>query len=135
MSSPPKVVLCVREGTWGALPQESAVRYLETCIVEPLQRARQRDLDTKEETPAACVEVMDTLEQAKERLTRGGVDVLVLNSRSMIGEARSLKKQYPRVQVMVLTGLIPQDEVVLVAKDWLQGEGLIKIILHTSQGM
>lgn len=135
MSSPPKVVLCVKEGTWGNTPQESASSFVKICIVEPLKRAQRVVRGTNEKMAAADVEVVDTLAEASERLARGGVDILVLNSRNLINTARDLKRQYPCVQVFVFTALIPADEVVIVHKNWVVGDRLVEMILNTPQGL
>lgn len=119
----------------GVLTQESADHYIEFCVIEPLQRAKRVDLSTKEEMPAARVEVVDTLVQAEERLARGGVDVVVFNSRSLIGFARDLKKRYRHVMIFVLTGLIPKDEIMLVDKAWVRLQMVEDIFLNTQQGL
>ena len=46
-------------------------------------------------------------------------DVLIFVSLSMLTEAREIKKRNPWMKVVVLTGLLPDDEVVVVDKDWL----------------
>lgn len=97
-----------------------------------IRDATVKDFDTDKEIPAAEVETVETVEDARERLSRGGVDVLVFNSRSQISAARELKRAFPNVPIIVMTGLIPKEEVIIVCKSWLTNQGARHIILDLS---
>ena len=64
----------------------------------------------------ATVQVVDSVEAAKQLLDRA--EVMIFVTAGLLYEARSIKEANPRLRVVVLTGLIPEDEVILVAKQW-----------------
>ena len=70
------------------------------------------------------MEVLETADAARKRLQQGGVDKVIFTSRDMLLRARELKGAFPRVEVIVLTGLIPEDEVMIVSKNWLGSTSL-----------
>lgn len=113
-------VFFVREGTWGTVTQVESTRYLEQ-VAAVVADAKRRDPNTKEEVARAVVRIIDGVEspEFKQALEYGLVNVLVFNSRSQIELARRFKKQNPRIRVVVLTGLIPDDEIIILHKGWL----------------
>lgn len=123
-----KRVVFVRQGTWGLQDQAGEDQYRE-MIEEIVKRATVKNPDTQKEVFAANVETVEDEAAARERLRRGGVDVLVFNSRSQIGAARELKRAFPSVPIIVMTGLIPKEEVIIACKSWFTEDGVRHIIL------
>jgi len=73
----------------------------------------------KRSANSASVESVETFKEAKERVSKGDINVLVFISRSMIPEAREIKKANRKLKVIVLTGLIPDDEIIIISKLWI----------------
>ena len=74
---------------------------------------------TPPERNRAEAKVVTSVEDADMELQHGRVDVLIFMTLGLRHEAERIKTQYPKVKVIVLTGLLPDDEVVLVDKSWL----------------
>ncbi len=108
-------VVIVNAGEYGDLSAakgsyDSFARGLKATIEELTERVQ------NEIRPAALVEVIQSLDQ----ITPGrSVDVLIFVSRSMLEESRRFKHQHPRTTVIVLTGLVSDDEVIILDKLWL----------------
>lgn len=78
----------------------------------------------------AEVEVAETFDDALVIMGKSEVDALIFISRSMIPRAREIKKERSRLKVVLFSGLIPDDEIILIDKAWgLSHEALRKIIL------
>lgn len=69
----------------------------------------------------AEVEVMETANDALRLIMGEKIDVLVFISRGMMTKARKIKKEYPKLKIVLFTGLIPDEEIILVSKGWLLG--------------
>jgi len=118
-----KRVLFVNEGSWGSVKKEE-YDILIGSLKRLLERATKKDYRSDEEKKRAkSVAVAASTEEAMEEVKKNHVDVLIFNSRSMIPEAREIKRQHRRLKVIVLTGLIPDDEVVLMDKGWISSLG------------
>ena len=114
-----KRIIMVNEGSWGRAEEKHYDAFM-PAMQGALEHATKKDLHSgKEEKRAEFVKIVDTVEEALERVRRSDADILIFRSRSMISEARRINKQYRRLKVLVLTGLIPDDEVVLVDKGWI----------------
>ena len=118
-----KKVVIVNEGGWGMVTKKDYDGIVK-AIKWMLERAT-REISGKEEKRAEFVRVVDTTEKALEV---NDVDVLIFNSRSMIPEAREIKKKYQRIKVIVLTALIPDDEIILVDKGWVRSQFLQTVV-------
>lgn len=119
-------VVFVRQGTWGITTQEEEDGYLEVIKLSVSiikNHGPHADMEA-----AATVETVETSDDARRRLEQGNVDVLVFNSRSHISAARELKRHFPRVKIVVMTGLIPKEEVIIVHKAWIHGEEITRRI-------
>lgn len=121
-------VLFVREGTWGVATQEDEDRYRE-MIERIVREIKTGGSGADRDAPVATVETVETAEDAVRRLEQGDVDVLVFNSRSHVSTARELKKRFPRVKMVVMTGLIPKDEVIIVNKAWIHGDVIRQLFI------
>lgn len=137
-----QIVVIVQEGTWGDVTQAEKDRDAEMfkrVLETPTPRYSLSGGGPREEQRAS-VEIVPTVDAARQRLkTYPHVDVLVLNSRSMIPDARAFKREFSRLKVIVITGVIPQEEILLIDRGWLSGgENSIvtmqDIILDTRQG-
>lgn len=118
MSNGPRKKVCVVKGyTWGIVSQDSADETVET-MASSLRRATVKDYSSGEEVLAADVEVVDRVE-LDQRLGRFPVpDVVVFPSRGAVEAAKRIAAQMPRMKVVVLTGAIPDGEVLFVDKLW-----------------
>ena len=127
-----KRVVIVSEGGWGKVTpleyEEQAQQFARTfeCVTGCTFSSSSRT-----ELLAEFVQVVATAKEASELVRANAVDVVVFISRSMISEARELKKARSRLKVVVLTGLIPDDEIILVDKMWigLLGEKLLNTVV------
>lgn len=124
-----KRVVFVRQGVWGSMDQAGEDQF-RVMIETWVRGVITKDLDTGKEAAAAEVETVEDVAAARERLSRGGVDVLVLNSRSQISAARELNHTFPHVRIVVMTGLLPKEEIIIADKGWLTEEGIRHIILN-----
>jgi hypothetical protein len=75
------------------------------------------------EKVATTITVKST-DEAIALIKGGGDHSLVFLSRSMIHKAREVKKLYPKIRVVVFTGLIPDDEVIILSKGWIGSSDL-----------
>jgi hypothetical protein len=66
------------------------------------------------------VEVVTSVEEAMKFFSRMGV--LIFITLGMLNEARRIKESHPWLRVIVFTGLLPEDEVILFHKRWLSGD-------------
>ncbi len=66
---------------------------------------------------AATVQVVTSVAEARELIYRA--DVMFFMTLGLVQDARRMKAANPNVKVIVLTGLLPEKEVVLVDKGWL----------------
>ena len=127
-----KRVVIVSEGEWGKVTpleyEEQAQQFARTfeCVTGCTFSSSSRT-----ELLAEFVQVVATAKEASELVRANAVDVVVFISRSMISEARELKKARSRLKVVVLTGLIPDDEIIFVDKTWigLLGEKLLNTVV------
>ena len=118
-----KKVIIVNEGTWGGVKEKTYDMFV-SSIKRALENAVKKDLHSgKEKKKARSVIVVNSTKEAMEKVEVNDVDILIFNSRSMIPEARKIKKEYRRLKVLVLTGLIPDNEVVFVDKGWISSMG------------
>jgi hypothetical protein len=80
------------------------------------------------------IEIVSELDGVWNRLYDG--DVLVFLSRALIQSARETKHNHPNVRVVVITGLIPEEEVIILSSEWLGGvEALEKHLHKGAQGL
>ena len=110
-----KQVVIVNAGGWGSLSAEKGdydefVGYLQRILDAAEEKVRER-LEK-----AAEVHVVRSVKEALDILDGHGV--LVFMTRGMLGEARRIKARYEKMVVVVLTGLIPSDEVIILSKGW-----------------
>lgn len=61
-------------------------------------------------------EVVNSVEAARGLLDR--TDVVIFVTAGLLGEARRIKQSHSRIRVIVLTGLVPGDEVIILSKLW-----------------
>jgi len=95
-------VFLVREGAWGLVTREDADRMIE------LYERQLRECKRVE----SCV--VDTLEEAGDAAFAG--DVVVVNSRSLLDQARELASRRSTIHVVLITGLIPDGEITFIPK-------------------
>lgn len=115
-------VVIVAEGGYGGLDDLDYLKFIDVLI-------RQLTDTTPEfsHEPVLDVKVAVHTNEALEQL--GGMGTIVFISGSMLGEAKRVKAQHPSVEVVLFTGLMPDNEVILIDKAWfLDGRALRRII-------
>ncbi len=70
-------------------------------------------------------------EEAAKPMQKG--DVLIFVSLSELDLARKIKKRNPWMKVVVLTGLLPDDEVAIIDKEWLS-QRLVDTLVESTGG-
>ncbi|MFH1694720.1 MAG: hypothetical protein ABH880_03130 [Patescibacteria group bacterium] len=116
MTDIPKRVLIVNVGEWGIVKRESYDSQAE-MFERRLTRA------------GATVNVVTSMEDARKRFPMS--DVAVFLTRGMTETAKEIAGEFRSLRVVVLTGLIPRDEVVFISKGWIAaGVELGDLILH-----
>jgi hypothetical protein len=117
-------VAIVKQGEWGGLHQ-SAGDY--DLLTEELERRLRDEPDrTHPDRPDERhfdVKVTRNTQDALAWISGSG-DAIIYISRSMIAEAKRVANEYPRLRVIVWTGLLPESEVIFVYK----GEGVNPIL-------
>lgn len=117
-----KKVIIVNAGGFGELSAKKGdYDGIIAPIKEALEEEQESSFGTGKEKPAE-VTVVKTLKEAEEKVAFGSLgyaNVVVFITRGMLSEAKKIKATYPRVKVVVMTGLLPEDEVVLIDKTWL----------------
>lgn len=114
-----KRVVIVKEGIWGLMGGDDYDSWIES-VVNSLNRATKKDAYSGEETKMAeSVEVVATLKEAEVLIRESRVDILILKSRSMIQGAREIKAENPRLKVILFTGKVPDEEIIIANKGWI----------------
>ncbi len=123
-------VIIVKEGEWGTLSTKKGDYDSWLSILQEAVEDAVREGPGGKKEKVATVEVVDTLDEALKKLQNERIDAIVFKSRGMLNEARKIKQEHRRTRVIVFTGLIPDDEVILIDKGWLLGrEEIQRIIL------
>ncbi|KKT25252.1 MAG: hypothetical protein UW11_C0031G0005 [Parcubacteria group bacterium GW2011_GWA2_43_9b] len=104
----------VSEGGYGMVTQAEYDDIAES-MVSSYQRLKKADTEEKIFT---SVEVISSVEEAERKVRRGEINILVFLTRGQVQNARRIKTAYPYVKVAILTGLIPDDEIIWVSKAW-----------------
>ncbi|MFH1098459.1 MAG: hypothetical protein V1723_00830 [Candidatus Uhrbacteria bacterium] len=126
-----KRVVIVAHGNWGSMKDDDYGNWTE-AMVRVVESARRTDFDTGQELPCATAEVVPTVAVLREQLgPYSRPDIVIFRTRSMLEEARAIKREHPNVRVVVFTGLIPNDEVIIVSKGWeLDSTAIQSIVLR-----
>ncbi len=113
-------IVIVNEGQWGwGVEDERSYDNLVEIFTLALRKAEKKSPGTKKIEKIADVRLVGGADDALKMLKNGfGIDCLIFNSRSMISMAREIKKDYPRVKILVFTELIPDNEIVILNKAW-----------------
>ena len=123
-------IAIVTKGTWGNSKEEMNEQF-----AGHLERLAQPDESGKDGYGSyeVTIKTFKTTKEATDYLDGiclGGTIKLVFLSRSMIPAAQKIKAQRPRWDVIVFTGLIPEDEVKVVQKNWLDVNFVKQVLLH-----
>ncbi len=105
--------MIVNAGGWGDL---SAERGSYDSYVEHLSRICANVDRDGVFCKLAHVHVVQSVGEALEKLSGRAVQVLVLVTRGMLGEARRIKLQHPKIRMVVFTSDVPDDEVLIADK-------------------
>lgn len=112
-----KRVLAVLEGTWGGISQEDAKGFLEQTMAALKRHGLKAGVNVS-------IAFAETLAELQAQLHRGGPwDLVVFNSRGVLDEAKRLQRQFPRIQMVLLTGLVPDGELMILPKSFI-GDGV-----------
>lgn len=125
-----KKVVIVREGGWGDLDSKkgSYDTYI-AFLKRTIESAEEKDIPTGKMQKVAEVEIIDDLAMVSARLS-GSIDTLIFLSRGMLYSARKIKETHPQLKIVVFTGLIPDEEIIIIDKGWsLNPKQIQKVIL------
>ncbi len=113
-----KNVVIVKEGTYGGVKQEDYDEIAEIVrrVLEGLTRKNSSNL-LEEEKVFASVEVVNTAEDARNK-SLNNLDILIFLTLAKTEVARAIKKERPQTDVIIYTGLIPDDEIIWINKGW-----------------
>ena len=113
-----KRVVFVNEGSWGEAQDSDYDVWVQTIkrVLEGEENTSLKDGNKKEKV--AKVDIVESLQDALSIVNRGQVDTLVFRTRAMLDKAREVKKNHKHLRVVVFTGLVPDDEVILLQKGW-----------------
>jgi len=113
-------IVIINAGSWGMLEREDYDSHLK-ALVPMLELACEPSEHEKEDLPdgVAYVTVISSVEDAEALASRGLADIVIFISRGMLDEARAFRKAHSSSRVVLLTGLIPEEEVVILDKRWL----------------
>lgn len=120
----PLRVLFVREVGKGSVDQETSDSCLNS-VIRLLEREKTVDHRTgiRGEMPLVSIEVVGTLQEALESIQALSFpDMVVFNSCSMENAAKQLNLRYPKIKVVILTGLMPENTIAWVPRSWLHGD-------------
>ena len=115
----------------GGYRDHSAEKGSYDSIVEnlkwKLEQARIKERDSDEGRPAAEVRIVKSSEEALPWLHDEGTIIFV--NRGLLGEAQRIAKWHPRLRGILMTGLLPEGEVILASKEWVTLELIEKMAL------
>lgn len=120
-----KTVVIVNAGGWGALSAEKGSYDHFVELLREIVDAATVGVHGRDEK-AAEVHVVRSVGEALEQLDGRAVQALVFVTRGMLDEARRIKHQRPKIRVVVLTGNIPDDDVIVVNKLWVLSNAQLK---------
>ena len=106
----------VSQGEWG-IARKSTYENLVSMLVLDLEGITEK-VGAREEK-AVNITVVDSTDEALRMIEKETIDFLIFISRSMIPRAREVKKLHPDIGIVVLTGLIPDDEIIIIDKGWI----------------
>ena len=111
-----KEVVIVSQGEWG-IARKSTYENLVSMLVLDLEGITEKVGEREEK--AVNITVVDSIDEALRIMGNKTIDFLIFISRSMIPRAREVKKLHPDIGIVVLTGLIPDDEIIIIDKGWI----------------
>ena len=122
-----KRVAIVDEGEWGDVRRARGdYADLNKRLKMALEAAETSSLSGHKEK-AAEVKIVQSVKEAGEWLQ--GYGAIIFTTRGMLGEAKKFAEQFSKIRVILLTGLIPEGEVVLFNKAWLRDRKQIEEIV------
>ncbi len=126
-------VVFVAQGSWGDVREDDPCYTSQAeGLRQIVEAARRHDPDSGKEVPAATFEVVTNIAALREQCGRyPRPDVVIFRSRGMLDAAREIVRVYPRVRVIVYTGLIPEGEVIFVEKGWILDDAVLRSILFS----
>ena len=123
-------IAIVIEGTWGMSNKEMNEQFAGHIERWATPDESGKDGYANYEVTTKTVETTKEATDYLDGICCGVTKKLVFLSRSMIPTAQRIKVQQPRWDVIVFTGLIPEDEIKVVQKNWLDARCIKQILLH-----
>lgn len=121
-------VAIVNAGGWGELSaKKGSYDSIAESFLELLSMATEKDWSGRERL-AAEARVMTSSKEALEWLDGRGTVIYL--TRGMLHEARKAATEYPKLRIVLLTGDLPEGEVIIAGKQWVGGEVLLKMALE-----
>lgn len=124
----PKRVLIVAEGHWGEVRDYRDMIESYRRILAAAEVTKFSGNGTEKE---AIVEVVETAKEAEREINCGGIYAIIFISRGMEMFAEKFAATYPKIKVVVFTGLIPYGKVIWIDKMWATEPQVVqRIVLH-----
>ncbi len=112
-------VVVVTSGQWGSVTPAEYKDFADIIKDELEAESRRRQAGSER---GLTVLLAPTVEEALEKFNVGGSGSLIFLSRSEASRAEEIAAQYPRLQVVLFTGLIPEGKVIYISKAWFSRE-------------
>ena len=87
------------------------------------------DIPDSKELTVATAQIVHSMEELTPLLD--DTDVLIFVTLGLLHEAEEIKLAHPRLKVIVLTGLLPEDRVILLSKRWVKASIIEDLVLSS----
>lgn len=124
-------IVIVRQSAWGGVKKEtydSQINLIKEALEEATEKYYHQGKE-RERKRAKSVEVVDTIEEVWKKAKRDEMNILIFLSAGRASEARAIKEKYRHLKVLILTGLIPDGEIIWVSKRWASEMKILKTIV------
>lgn len=118
----PKQIVIINAGNRLAL---DAAKGSYDNYVESLKKVLDLTFKSDENNRFAPVKVVKSIEEAKPL---NDVDALIFVTLGMRYQAEEIQKKFPHLKIIVMTGLLPKGEVIIMHKNWLTPETLLDFV-------
>ena len=125
-----KNIVIIKQGGWGSISKKD-YDDIAVFLKKMLKRISNQRAELSVGLAELKVDIVNSLSDIEDRLgVLNDIEVIIFLSRSEIETAKELRKKYEHIRkVIVLTGLIPDDEILIVEKACLTDDFLSNVII------
>lgn len=116
-----KRIVVVQDGPFS---EESRSLYAQT-LKQSIESVKITPLGGQEPEPVATVTVVPTCSEAEYLVQDGGIYMVIFITSLQLKVARSFLRTYPPLKVVVLTEIVPPDEVLIIPQNSLTGASFL----------